>query len=217
MEKLIQELLAAGVLTTPYIVNAFRAIDRADFVPLELQDKAYENIPLPLGHDATISQPYTVAHVLELLRPKPGDRVLDIGSGSGWQTALLAYLVTHDETGNNIPSPGHVFALEIIPELVEQSKRNLAKYAFIDKEIVTVLQQNAQAGLPEYAPYDCIVAAAAVEKIPPAWTIQLKEGGRLVAPRGNSLITQHKISSQKVIEREYPGFVFVPFVADRSI
>ena len=94
MKYLIKELMAEGILKTPSIIEAFEKVDRKDFVPEELKDKAYLNTPLPIGYGQTISQPLTVAFMLELLQPQAGDKVLEIGSGSGWQTALLAHMVS---------------------------------------------------------------------------------------------------------------------------
>src|SRR5687767_9613389 len=123
-DQLMDELIAEGVLRTPRILEAFRAIDRADFVPDDLKGQADVNAPLPIGEGQTISQPLTVAFMLELLQPQPGNNILDLGSGSGWQTALLAHIVGGE---------GRVTALEIIPELYEQSRKNIEKYNFLTK------------------------------------------------------------------------------------
>ena len=96
MKYLIKELMEEGILKTPSIIGAFEKVDRKDFVPEELKDKAYLNTPLPIGYGQTISQPLTVAFMLELLQPQTGDKVLEVGSGSGWQTALLACIVSGD-------------------------------------------------------------------------------------------------------------------------
>ena len=113
MKYLIKELIEEGVLKTPSIIEAFEKIDRKDFTPEGLRDKAYLNTPLPIGYGQTISQPFTVAFMLELLQPQSGDKVLEVGSGSGWQTTLLASIV-----GNFPIDGGKVFALELIPELM---------------------------------------------------------------------------------------------------
>lgn len=194
--------------------EAFRTIDRADFVPEELKDRAYIDAPLPIGQGQTISQPYTVNFMLELLQPKPGDNILDIGSGSGWSTSLLAYIVGEK---------GHVTALEIIPELCKQSIKNIAKYNFLSKGLVEAHNLNGEAGYPQNAPYDGIIVAAALprtqrgsgaasDSIPVAWKNQLKPGGRIVAPIKNSIVKLTKNPDGKFEKEEYPGFSFVPFV-----
>src|SRR3989344_5326068 len=103
---LLRELIQGKYLKTPRLINAFLAIDRKDFVPPDLSDQAYDNEPLPIGYGQTISQPLTVAFMLEELSPKPGEKILDIGAGSGWQTALLAYIVSGSK------AQGKVVAIE---------------------------------------------------------------------------------------------------------
>lgn len=201
---MVTELVDGGVLKTPALIAAFRAIDRADFVPDSLRDQAYANHPLPIGYGQTISQPYTVAFMLELLQPQSGQLILDIGSGSGWQTALLAYIVG---------PTGHILAIERIPELAEQSIKNLSRYNFIKRGIVTIKSANAQNGAPDLAPFDKIIAAAEVKTIPALWLDQLTNGGRLVTPQINSLIVLDKKVTGEFSQKIIPGFVFVPFIS----
>jgi protein-L-isoaspartate(D-aspartate) O-methyltransferase len=207
MKDLIQELIEEEVLKSPRIIAAFQHIDRADFVPDNLKDQAYINAPLPIGHGQTISQPLTVAFMLELLEPEAGQKILDIGSGSGWQTALLADIVS-----DNVEKPGHVFALELIPELHEQSIKNISKYNFISKDIATMLCANAEDGLPKGAPFDRIIAGAATKHIPSTWKKQLQPGGILVVPIGTKIQKLKKVSDSEFVGEEYPGFAFVPFI-----
>ena len=205
MEQLIDELIKQGYLRTPHIIEAFKTIKRQDFVLEDLKDEADINAPLPIGYSQTISQPLTVAFMLELLQPKPGDKILDIGSGSGWQTAMLACIV-----GVN----GKVFAIERIPELVEFGKNNVAKYNYIEKGIVEFICADGSKGLKEHAPFDKIIAAASAEKIPSQWKEQLKINGRLVTPVEGSIWLLIKKGKDKFEEKEFPGFAFVPLVED---
>lgn len=222
MKFLIKELVDEGVLKTPAIIDAFSKIDRRDFVPDESKDKAYLNAPLPIGYGQTISQPLTVAFMLELLQPEWGNKILEIGSGSGWQTALMAHIIS---VGNDVNLAGRqtlstcqvdigkVFTIELLPELMTFGKKNVAKYNFYKRKIVEFHSFNAVKGFPENAPYDRIISAASGEKIPKAWIEQLKIGGRLVAPVKNSIILIVKKSEKDYNAEEYPGFSFVPLIS----
>jgi protein-L-isoaspartate(D-aspartate) O-methyltransferase len=215
-EQLLQELIIGGYLKTPRVVDAFRAIARADFVLSENRREAYENYPLPIGFGQTISQPLTVAFMLELLEPQEGERVLDIGAGSGWTMALLAHIVSEKSQISNLKSPnfGKVIASERIEELCEYAKRNIEKYGFISSGVVELHCQDATAAIPD-GRYDKIIAAAAALKdIPEAWRRALKIGGRIVAPIGGSIWRFTKQSETKWKEEEFPGFAFVPLVTE---
>lgn len=201
--KLVDNLAERGYLKTPSIIEAFRAISRADFLPENLKDQAGMNAPLPIGFGQTNSQPLTVAFMLELLQPQPGDKILDIGAGSGWTGALLAHCVGEH---------GNVCVVERIPELCEFGKNNVAKYNYIRKGVVEFFCADGTKGLPEQAPFDKIVAAAAAKEVPRAWQEQLKIGGRLVLPVANSLWLFVKKAKDKFEKEEFPGFAFVPLV-----
>lgn len=203
MQNLTDNLVARGYLKTPQIIEAFRKIDRADFTPERLKEDAYIDAPLPIGYGQTISQPSTVAFMLELLRPKTGDKILDIGAGSGWQTVILSYIVGEE---------GKVFAVERISELAEFGKDNVSKYNFIEKGIAEFICSDGCLGLPQKAPFDKIIAAAAGEEIPQAWKEQLKIGGVLVTPQKSSVFRIVKKGKNKFEEEEYPGFAFVPLI-----
>ncbi|MDP2945960.1 MAG: protein-L-isoaspartate O-methyltransferase [bacterium] len=223
----VSDFIKQDVLKTPRIIEAFKKIDRADFVPLDLKRDAYINEPLPIGEGQTISQPLTVAFMIELLQPKSGDKIFEIGFGSGWQTALLAEMIGES---------GKVFAVERIPELFRFGKKNIAKYGFIKNGIVKAIGGDATLGLKRYAPFDRIIAAASADEIPDEWLRELKVGGRLVAPVKNSIWLYIKKSRQgptspklqrgergspkatakEFEKREFPGFVFVPLVSRRD-
>ncbi len=202
-------LLRTGVLSAGKILEAFGAIDRADFVPEELKSSAYADEALPIGEGQTISQPYTVAFMLNLLDPQAGDKIMDVGAGSGWQTALLAYVVGES---------GKVFAVERVPELCEFGRTNIAKYNFLEKGVVEWLCQDASVGLPDRAPFDGIIVAASIVdyKVPKMWEEQLKIGGKMVVPIGNSIWLFIKQADGTLRKREFPGFAFVPFIKGKE-
>jgi protein-L-isoaspartate(D-aspartate) O-methyltransferase len=204
-EALVEELIAGGYLKTEILIEAFRQVKREDFVVADFQNAAYENVALPIGFGQTISQPLTVAFMLELLLPMAGEKILEIGAGSGWQAALLAFAV-----GEN----GRVISLERIEELKKMAEKNLDRYPELKKRITIVLADGAR-GYEAEAPYDKIIAAAAAaEAIPEAWRHQLKTGGRIVAPVKESIMVFDKITADKFESREYYGFDFVPLVTD---
>ena len=201
---LIDSLIEDGWLKTPRIIEAFQEIKRADFMSEDMKNLAELNEALPIGHGQTISQPLTVAFMLEQLQPEPGNKILDIGSGSGWTSALLARIVGQG---------GRVIAIEIIPELKEFGEKNVAKYNFIKKGIVEFICADANKGYKKEAPYDRILTSAAVQgEISQAWKEQLKVGARIVTPVGNSIWTLIKKSKEDFEEIEHPGFAFVPLV-----
>ncbi|MCK5490997.1 MAG: protein-L-isoaspartate O-methyltransferase [Candidatus Pacebacteria bacterium] len=201
MQQLIKDLIEKKYLITPNIIDAFVSIDRIDFVPENLKNQAYYDIPLPIGYGQTISQPRTVAFMLELLKPTEGDIILDIGSGSGWQSSLLAHI-----DGDS----GKVFAIEIVSELSEFGQNNSKKYKFNNLKFIV---GDGSRGLEKEAPFDkIIIAASAFKKIPEELYKQLKIGGRLVTPVDNSIWLVIKRSNDKLEKQEFPGFVFVPLI-----
>ena len=200
--SLIQGLKRKGVLNSDNITAAFLAVDRKDFVPLELQEDAYDDTALPIGGGQTISQPYTVAFMLKLLNVEEGNCVLEVGYGSGWQTILLSHLV-----GKN----GKVHAFEIVKELCEFGNENIKKYPELFVRVDSRCQ-SAESGFSSAGPFDRIIVAAEVKKVPEAWRQQLAKGGRMVYPHDNALILEEKLPDGAFETKTYPGFVFVPFV-----
>ncbi|MBU1036666.1 protein-L-isoaspartate(D-aspartate) O-methyltransferase [Patescibacteria group bacterium] len=204
-ESLINLLINQGYLQSPEIIQAFKKVDRLDFIKPEMFNEAYENHPLPIGNGQTISQPATVALMLELLQVKKGDKVLDVGSGSGWQIALLAELAG---------KRGKVIGLEVKDELIEFAKENLLKYQY---QNIKIIKGDGWQGLSKQAPFDKIIVAAAANEIPLALKIQLKVGGRLVIPVGGGIqdiVVIDKLSQNKFQQQNFPGFVFVPLIKD---
>lgn len=216
---LADELVKKGVLKTALIINAFKKINRADFVLEDFKKEAYEDYPLPIGFNVTISQPTTVAFMLELLEPKKGDSILDIGSGSGWTTAILSQIV-----GKN----GTVTGVEIIPELVDFGRKNLAKYnknfltsfTIVNKVKKNIFYENTDIvlaekgilGLPKKAPFDKILISASANELPQELINQLNNRGILVIPIKNSIWKINKISENKIKKQEFYGFSFVPLL-----
>ncbi len=191
------------------ITRAFKKIKREDFLLPEDKSKAKINAALPIGHGQTISQPATVAFMLELLQPKAGDKILDVGSGSGWTTALLAEIVG---------KRGKVYGIERILELKNFSEQNMSKYNFIKKGRVIIIHGNGYAGLPEYAPFDKILVSAAAVKTPPQLLAQLKVKGKMVIPIGKQyknqeIVLYEKTGKNKFKIEHFPGFVFVPLLS----
>ncbi len=213
--SLINTLVEGGWLKTDSIKDAFRKIKREDFLPEDLKNLAEVNEALPIGYNQTISQPLVVAFMLEQLQPKPGEKILDIGSGSGWTAALLAELVG-GVPANGKAGGGKIFALEIVPELKEFGEKNVAKYNFVEKGIAKFICDDGSKGLVEESPFDKILASASATEIPTAWKEQLKIGGKIVAPVGSSIKVILKKSETKFEEADYSGFVFVPLVSKQK-
>jgi protein-L-isoaspartate(D-aspartate) O-methyltransferase len=202
---LVDSLIKNGWLKTARIISAFQKVKRSDFMPENIKALAEIDEAMPIGFKQTISQPLVVAFMLEQLRPEPGDKILDIGSGSGWTSALLAYIVG---------DKGKIISIEIVPELKRFGERNTAKYNFGRKGIVKFIRGDGAKGYEKEAPYDKILCSAAAERIPQAWREQLKTKGKIVAPVKSSIWVLTKVSEKEFEEKEYPGFAFVPLVCD---
>ena len=193
-------MIASGILHSPQIIDAFRAMDRSYFVPESFSDYCYVDAPLPIGGNQTISQPSTVAFMLEHLGPQEGDKVLDIGSGSGWTSALLCQIVGEK---------GSVTGVERVDELVEQGKKNLSQFHFGSH---CRIQKTGEAlGLPGKQ-FDRILVSASADEIPEELLLQLKPGGILVVPVRSSIFRFKKISETQIDREEFPGFAFVPLI-----
>jgi protein-L-isoaspartate(D-aspartate) O-methyltransferase len=200
-ERMVAEQIAARGVSDPAVLSAMREVPRHLFVPEDVRAHAYVDHPLQIGHGQTISQPYIVALMTELARPTPSARALEIGSGSGYQAAVLSRVV------------GHVFSVEIDEELSRQAAERLAGLGYTN---VTLAHADGHAGWASAAPFDIVLVTAAPTEVPPALVDQLVTGGRLVIPVG-SLYAQELL----VIEKEAGGrtrtstvapVIFVPMV-----
>jgi len=167
--QMVENQIVRRGIKSAAVLDAMRTVERHRFVPQAMVNRAYDDGPLRIGHGQTISQPYIVALMTETIKPLPGDRVLEIGTGSGYQSAVLSRLVEH------------VFSIEILAPLGEDARERLARLGY---ENVTVRIGDGYKGWPEEAPFDAIVVTAAPPTIPDALVEQLAEGGRMVVPVG---------------------------------
>lgn len=180
---MVKEQLKGRDITNEKVLRAMEETQRHLFVPEPLRHLAYEDHPIPIGKGQTISQPYIVALMTQLLDLKGNERVLEIGTGSGYQAAILSKLALQ------------VYTIEIIPTLAEEARKRLSEIGYTNVQVFT---GDGYKGLPQYAPYDCIIVTAAPKEIPQALIEQLKEGGKMVIPVGyfyQELIVVIKTSS----------------------
>ncbi|MDP6707872.1 MAG: protein-L-isoaspartate(D-aspartate) O-methyltransferase [Alphaproteobacteria bacterium] len=182
------------------VMRALAEVPREDFVAAGERDLAYANIPLPIGHGQTISQPYIVAVMTDLVRPEPSDVVLEVGTGSGYQAAVLSRLVRR------------VYSLEVVQPLAEAAAKRLARLGY---DRVEVKWGDGWGGWPEHAPYQAIVVTAAAPEMPTELLSQLAPGGRMILPLGAPYTTQvlvlvEKHSDGRISERDVLPVAFVP-------
>ncbi len=203
-QALVDFMIARGVLKTPALINGFIKVDRAHFINKKWQGLAYADQPLPIGEGQTISQPSTVAFMLELLSPESGQNILEIGAGSGYVTALLAAIVGLQ---------GSVVAMERIKILAKQGRENIKD--LLGKRVQYIIGDGTQ-GYKKNSPYDRIIVSAAASRIPEALISQLKDGGVMVVPVGKETQTMLRIikKGSSFDITEYPGFVFVPLISE---
>lgn len=171
-EKMVEQQIEARGVKDPATLKAMRTVPRHEFVPRHLREDAYGDHPLPIGHGQTISQPYIVAFMTEAIAPKPGEKILEVGSGSGYQTAVLAQM------------GAEVYTIEILEPLAETAKQTLARLGYKNAH---VKHGDGYAGWSEHAPFDAIVVTCAPDQIPPALVAQLRDGGRMIIPVGGGM------------------------------
>ena len=201
-ELMVKTQFAARDITNTRVLDAMRKVRRHEFVPKSSRQRAYNDHPLPIGYAQTISQPYIVALMTQLADPQPHEKALDVGTGSGYQAAVLGKLVDH------------VYSIEIVQPLAENAAKTLNRLGY---DNVTVRHGDGYHGWPSEAPFDVIIVAAAPDHIPKALVDQLAPGGKLVVPVGNrwqTLILIEKNKDGKVTEKNIAPVAFVPMTGD---
>jgi protein-L-isoaspartate(D-aspartate) O-methyltransferase len=197
-QRMVKTQIMNRGISNPAVLDAMRKVPRHLFVPKEYQDEAYNDYPLPIGYGQTISQPYIVAYMTEVIRPGSRMKALEIGTGSGYQAAILAEIVDK------------VYTIEIVPELAKESEERLKKLGY--KNVVCKYGDGYQ-GWKEYAPFDLIIVTAAAETIPQPLIDQLAEDGRLVIPVGKpSAVQELQLVVKKKSKTEIKRLTFVRFV-----
>ncbi|WP_114781231.1 protein-L-isoaspartate(D-aspartate) O-methyltransferase [Botryobacter ruber] len=204
-EKMVERHIKGRGISDKAVLKAMRTVKRHLFVPQALAAEAYNDHPLPIGHDQTISQPYIVAYMTEVLEPKPQMKVLEIGTGSGYQAAVLAEIVKE------------VYTIEIVPEHGRAAAERLKKLGY---DNVHVKVGDGYKGWKEHAPYDAIIVTAGAEAVPPPLLEQLKEGGSMVIPVGPQNQTQSlqliEKKKGKAVTKDLLPVVFVPFTREKE-
>ena len=204
MRNKLAEIVEAKGITDTKVLNAIRTIPRHLFLDSGFEDHAYQDKAFPIGADQTISQPYTVAFQTELHQVRPNDKILEIGTGSGYQTAVLLHL------------KAKVYTIERQQELFKKTKLFFAKMNYRPKKVIF---GDGYKGLPEEAPFDGIIVTAGAPEVPKALLSQLKVGGRLVIPVGvaEQVMTLYLRKSEKEFEKQELGaFRFVPLLEDKN-
>ena len=197
---MVDKQLSGRDITDTRVLKVFRKVPRHEFIPLELINSAYEDCPLPIGSGQTISQPYMVALMTQLLQLKGDERVLEVGTGSGYQTAVLAELA------------GEVFSIERIERLAEQARRNLSECGYRN---VKIFSGDGTQGLETFRPFDRIIVTAAAPEVPESLKNQLKDKGRMVIPVGQKYLQKLQLIKKLddvIIEKNICDCVFVPLV-----
>ena len=201
VDYLIEHELRPSGITDERVLEVMRKVRREQFIPPSLRDRAYGNYPLPIGENQTISQPYIVALMTQALDLKPTDKVLEIGTGSGYQTAILAELAAM------------VYSIERLEVLADRARTTLYTLGY---DNIYIIVGDGTLGLPEYAPYDKIIVTAAAPRVSDVLLAQLKNGGKMVIPVGNRFVQDLKLIEKALNGRIYKtslgGCRFVPLI-----
>jgi protein-L-isoaspartate(D-aspartate) O-methyltransferase len=195
-ETLLEQLQQEG--SSEEVIKAFAKVDRTNFIPGPYKEEAYRNVALPIGYDQTVSQPSTIAFMLDKLDLRGGQKILEVGAGSGYVLALIEELV----------KDGEIYGTERVSELVDMAQNRLKHFSNIQ-----IFHTPTELGLAEHAPFDRIlVSAAASGNIPQKLIDQLREGGVMVCPVDHSIIRVEKSEGGHIAAENYPGFAFVPLI-----
>ena len=212
--RLLESLRREGVIRSERVYKAMLKVPREEFVPEEYRCYAYDDTPLPIGYGQTISAPHMVALMCEEAKLEPGQRVLEVGTGSGYHAAVIAEIVApSDEPG---APRGLVVTIERVRELAERARRTLERLGYGDR--VKVVVGDGSKGYPELAPYDRIIVTAAAPRVPDPLVAQLKPGGRMVIPVGDRyfqyLYVVEKTADGRIVSRPVTSCLFVPLVGE---
>ena len=214
-EKLIDNLTRQGTLRTPKIIKALQTLPRTRFLPIDSQAYSANDTPLPIGYGQTISAPHMVAIMNEALQLQTGQKILEVGAGSGWHAATIAEIIAPKEAPRS--EWGHVYTIEINQNLADTARKNIMNTGYGDR--VTIIVGDGSKGYLEKAPYDRIFVAAAAPEIPKPLMEQLKSGGIMLIPVGSTSLFQALIKVTKDIdgklkEENLGGVAFVPLTGE---
>lgn len=203
-ERMVKEQIVLRGVLSERVLSALRKVPREEFVPAEYRAESYSDKPLPIGYDQTISQPYIVALMTEELQLRPTDRVLEIGTGSGYQAAILAELA------------GEVYSIEIIAPLAKNAEATLRRLGYKNVHVKT---GDGYQGWLEHAPFDSVIVTCAPERVPQPLLDQLKEGGRMIIPVGGTFAQELYLFEKKQGRLQQSAVLpvrFVPMARDRD-
>jgi protein-L-isoaspartate(D-aspartate) O-methyltransferase len=194
---MVEQQIEARGISDPATLAALRTVPRHEFLPMRLRSEAYADYPLPIGHGQTISQPFIVAFMTEAIRPQPGERILEIGAGSGYQAAILAQM------------GAEVYTIEIVEPLAEMARQTLERLGYKNAH---VKHGDGFRGWPEHAPFDAIIVTCAPDKIPAPLVEQLRDGGRMIIPVGSGMNQELVLLRKKGDKIEKQSVLPVRFV-----
>ncbi len=216
-EKLVDNLTRQGILRSPKVIKAMLAVPRANFLPKDTRSYSAVDTPLSIGFGQTISAPHMVAIMNEALQLEVGQKVLEVGAGSGWHSATIAEIIAPH--GAPRSEWGHVYTVEIVQDLAEIARKNIMNEGYGDR--VTITYGDGSKGYPEKAPYERIIATAAAPRVPQPLVEQLKPNGIMLIPVGNVSLFQNLIKITKdangaMREQNLGGVAFVPLTGEHG-